>query len=60
MKVITPLADMGSHRARYAVWEYDESRPRNLEAADPRKRFAVKRFIGSFSTLAEAEGSSKP
>jgi hypothetical protein len=57
MKLITPMTDLQTGRHNYAVWEYDESKPRNLEADDPRQRYAVKRFVGSFKTLTEANGA---
>lgn len=37
------------------VWEYDLTKPRNLEAADVRQHYAVKRLVGVCKTRAEAE-----
>lgn len=57
MKLITPMTDLQTGRDRYAVWEYDEDRPRNPDAADPRQRYAVKGLVGSFKTLSDAEAA---
>jgi len=53
MRLITPMTD---HRGRtsFAVWEYDETRPRNLGAEDPRARFYVKEFVDIFPTRVQA------
>jgi len=47
---------MTDHRGRtsFAVWEYDETRPRNLGAEDPRARFYVKEFVDIFPTRVQA------
>jgi hypothetical protein len=55
MKVITPVTDLATGRSRYQVWEYDEGRARNVNAVDPRARYAVSRLVGSFATMAEAK-----
>ena len=54
MIVITTATGQRSS-SDHLVWEYDESRPRNLEAEDPRARFAVKRFLGNFPTFEQAK-----
>lgn len=57
MKLITPVTDLAAGRGRYQVWEYDTARPRNLEADDPRARYAVKGLVGNYRTLAEARAA---
>lgn len=52
--LITPTTDMASGRPAYQVWEYDLERPRNLNSADPRRRFAVKGLLGCFSGMSDA------
>lgn len=59
MRLVTPMADMATGRDRYGVWEYDETRLRNPTAADSRSKFRVKRFVGSFATLAEAKRAAE-
>lgn len=53
MRLATQL--IGPNGSRWWVWEYDEARPRDLDAADLRARYAVKRLVGVFASLPEAE-----
>ena len=57
MKLITPTADMATGRPAYQVWEYDTARPRNVNAVDPRARYAVKACVGSFPSLEAAHAA---
>lgn len=55
MKLITPMRFPMTGLTEYAVWEYDETKPRFPEAADMRLHYAVKKFVGNYRKLKDAE-----
>ena len=58
MRLITPMTLPRTGKTIFAVWEYDETKPRNLEATDIRQRYTVKAFIDYYKTRKEAEASA--
>lgn len=58
MRLITPMISHTGHKS-YDVWEYDETRPRMLDAVDRRAHYAVSALVGSFRDLATAERAAE-